>query len=427
MSNLKNKEVVFKSSVFTRDKKKCTGCGACSQICTKHAIKMEEDSEGFLFPKLNLDLCVKCGRCDRICPVVNFHQENLEGKQKCYVVTNVNRKYSRNSATVGVATMLAEYIVNQGGYVFGAFLDETEWKTKHICVHDTDSIERIRNSKYVQSNTRSTFSEVKSLLQSGEMVLYTGTPCQIAGLKSFLSKDYDNLFTMDLICHGTYSYKLLQKEIEFWKSKCKGEIKNFRFRSKEHSPWSVGGIVNFDVFKKGVKVKHVERHGSCSPIYRCYAYSGDGKKYTLREVCYSCAFRSASRYGDITVGDAWGLAYSHPEVFTRQNLKSGISVVFTNSSKGAYLFEKIHKCLKINKVSHSDAFAQEALNITNRIIPKERTEIYANCDEVEWGSLIEKTLHVKFDEVYKRYKMQQIKMKIKNIIKTVIFYKLWRK
>ena len=427
MSNLKNKEVEFKSSVFTGDKKKCTGCGACSQICTKHAIKMEEDSEGFLFPKLNLDLCVKCGRCDRICPMVNFHQENIEDKQKCYVVTNIDRHFSRNSATTGVATMLAEYIVSQGGYVFGAFLDETEWKTKHICIHDTDSIEKIRNSKYAQSNTLNTYSEVKKLLHDGKKVLYTGTPCQIAGLKSFLSKDYDNLFTMDLVCHGTYSYKLLQKEIDFWKSKCKGEIRNFRFRSKEHSPWSVGGIVNFDVFKKGKKVKHVERHGSCSPIYRCYAYSGDGKNYTLREACYKCAFRSASRYGDITVGDAWGLAYSHPEVFTQENRKSGISIVLINCSKGACLFDKIHKNLAVIEVSHSEAFAQEALNTTNRIVPKERAEIYAYCNDTEWGSLIEDILHVKFDDLYRHYKMQQIKIKIKKMIKTVIFYNLWKK
>lgn len=427
MSSIKDKKIEFKSSVFTGNKLTCTGCGACSQVCTKQAIKMEEDSEGFLFPKIDPVLCVKCGKCDRVCPVINSHQENFGYSQQCYIVTNVDNNYSRNCATVGVATMLAESIINQGGYVYGVFLDETEWRAKHICINKESAIGMIKNSKYVQSNTRNTFSEVKKRLLNDELVLFTGTPCQIAGLKSFLRKDYDNLFTLDLICHGTYSYKLLQQEVEYWKLKYKGVIKNFRFRSKEQSPWNIGGIINFDVYKNGSKYMHVERHGSCSPIYRCYAYSGDGKNYTLRESCYSCSFRSDSRYGDITVGDAWGLAYSHPEVFTKENCKSGISLVLINSTKGNRLFAKIHKNLFVKEVSHSEAFNQEALNPTFRIIPKERAEIYAKYDKVEWGALIENILHVNFDVLYKQYKMKQLKMKIKDLIKTVIFYKLWRK
>lgn len=427
MSNIENKKIIFKSYVFTGDKLKCTGCGACAQVCAKGAINMEEDGEGFLFPKLDKTLCVKCGKCDKICPVVNSHQENLGNNQRCYVATNVDSKYSRKSATIGAATMLSEYIIENGGYVYGAFLDETEWKTKHVCIHDNSSINKIRNSKYVQSNTQKTYSEVKKLLQEGNIVLYTGTPCQIAGLNAFLGKKYDKLFTLDLICHGTYSYKLLQKEIDYWKVKFKGKIKNFRFRSKEISPWSAGGIVNFDVYKNGKRTKHVERHGSCSPIYRCYAYSGDGINYTLREACYTCPFRNMNRYGDITVGDAWGLAYTHSDIFTDENRKSGISLLIVNSFKGMYLLECVHKKMLLKEVSHSDAFAQDALNETNRMIPKERAEIYGKCDYVEWGQLIENVLKVKFDVLYSNYRKRQIKIKIKDIIKTIILYKLWKK
>ena len=315
MQSNKNKSIDFKSSVFTCNKLNCSGCGACAQICSKHAIDMVEDNEGFLFPILNQEKCVQCGLCDKICPKVNSHQSNVGEYKQCFAATNKDNDYSRMSATIGACTMMAEYVLSIGGYVFGVILDEDEWKAKHRCIDNYSLLQEARNSKYIQSDTGSTYSLAKQLLNKDKTVLYIGTPCQIAGLKAFLQKEYKKLYTIDLICHGVYSYRLLQKEVDYWSCKFnRGKVSNFRFRSKEKYPWIYGGVINFDI-SNNKSYAHIEIHGSCSPLYRCYAYSEDGINYTLRESCYSCQFRDTNRFGDITIGDAWGISKKRSELF----------------------------------------------------------------------------------------------------------------
>ncbi|WP_300725223.1 Coenzyme F420 hydrogenase/dehydrogenase, beta subunit C-terminal domain [uncultured Bacteroides sp.] len=406
------------SYIFNHDDRKmCSGCGACAQICSHGAIAMQEDSEGFLYPNVNTLKCVDCGLCDRICPEVNNHQENNDFQQSYYLATNIDKSFSKDCATIGVCSMLSQWIIGQQGICFGVMLNENNWKSEHICVINKLDIDKIKNSKYVQSDTKNTYKQTKQLLLDNRNVLYIGTPCQIAGLKAYLRKDYINLYTIDLICHGTYSYKLLQKEVLYWEKTLNGKVSNFRFRSKKQSPWSDGGIINFDLTNSKGKIVHIERPGICSPTYRAYAYSPDDVNYNLRESCYSCTFRSSKRYGDLTVGDAWGIDKYKKEVFTKNNKQTGISLVFCNTSKGEFLLRQIENQLILTNMLKYEVFVQSALLPCNRYIPSSRYELYNKINEKEYQVLLSEILDVDFSLVYKKYKRKKFKLKFKRFIK----------
>lgn len=382
---------------------------------------MKEDSEGFFLPVIDNDLCVNCGLCERICPMGPDHQANSGQDQRSYLAISENPEYYVKSATVGICTLLAHTIVENGGKVFGVILDESTWKTFHICVSDKEGIERTRNSKYIQSDLQHTFAETKVLLKKGVSVLFIGTPCQIAGLKAYLQKEYDNLLTIDLICHGVYSYKLIRKEVEYWEHRLHGKVSNFKFRSKHRS----GGVVNFDL-KKDSGSKHYEFFGPYSPTYRCYAYNGDGVSYNLRHSCYNCPFRESGRYGDITVGDAWFIDAAN-YLNTDIDWKNGVSHLFGNTKKGREYINQILPLLKWAEIPLNDAFKQPAILPTHREIPVERDQIYKaiNTDE-NYAQIIKRLLHADVEQLYKEEQRKHHKSEMKNFVKRILFINKYR-
>ena len=408
------------SYIFTGNKELCTGCGACAQICAHQAILMKPDSEGFLYPALDTEKCIQCGLCDSRCPVVNNKYENTSQEQKCYIGTTKYENYYKESASIGLCTMLSDYIIKQDGYVFGAYLDEKEWKVKHICVKHNEDIQKIRNSKYAQSDTLDTYSKVRTLLKDNQTVLFIGTACQISGLKTFLRKEYVNLFTIDIICHGVFSPLLLKKEVDYWERKFKSPISNLRFRSKRVYKNINPGMVNFDIKNYRGKLKHIERHASSSPSYRCYAYAGNGINYNLRPSCYTCPYRSLNRYADITIGDPWGIHDKDIKDETLKGMNVLRSLYSINTSKGDYLLKQISDFIHYIQIERSVAFKQEALLPTKRHIPKEREELYKQIEKEEYGRLVERLLKCKLEKSHRRfisrYYIDLIKRKIKQII-----------
>lgn len=408
----------FKSYIFTKEKKNCTGCGACACICSHMALTMQEDEEGFYYPFLNREKCVHCGLCDVICPVMsNSHQANEYLNEKSYLVTSKSPEYGLNSATIGLCTWIGQWYILHGGYVFGVVLDEEDWKAKYVCVHDLVTLEKTRNSKYLQSNASETYGEVKKMLLAKEQVLYIGTPCQIAGLKSFLRKSYENLLTIDIICHGVFSSKLMPLEVAYWENKFQGRLSNFRFRSKRIYPWSLGGVVNFDITDSEGRKKHVERHAKASPTYRSFAYSGDGKNYNIRESCYDCPFRDKGRYGDLTVGDAWGHAARYKRLFNINNRKNGISSLLCNTGKGKKIVDLLSDEFILTPVLASETFSQDALLPANRLIPPERYTIYQNPESLSYVDLVESVLHVDLEQIYRSFKRDYLRTRIKQFVK----------
>ena len=185
-----------------RDKKNCCGCAACVQKCPKHCVSLKEDEEGFLYPVVNVDKCIDCGLCEKVCPVLN--QDKKHEPIGVYAAKNKNDETRKNSSSGGVFTLLAENVIKRGGVVFGARFDE-RWEVVHDYVEDKEGISKFRGSKYVQSTIGDNYLKAEQFLKAGRKVLFSGTPCQIAGLKHFLRKDYDNLLTVDFICHGAPS------------------------------------------------------------------------------------------------------------------------------------------------------------------------------------------------------------------------------
>ena len=401
------------SYLASLDKTQCTGCSACVAVCTHKAIKMQEDNEGFLFPVIEQDKCIGCKLCEKICPVANEHQSNDGVSQRSFLAITDRQDLYLKSATIGVCTMLAQATLEQQGKVFGVELDEKTWKTFHTCATDREGIEAFRNSKYIQSNPQETFQEVKEYLKANEKVLYVGTPCQIAGLKAFLHKDYDNLLTVDLICHGIYSYKLIKKEVEYWENRLHGKISNFKFRSKKGS----GGIINFDLKQKS-DTKHYEFPGKYSPTYRCFAYSGDGQNYNLRTACYTCPFRDRGRTADITIGDGWFIDAAKFLSVTNLEWKNGVSLIIANTPKGNAQIEPLLSQLQSVEITNDEAFVQPALLPTNREIPAIRMELYQAIDTPEnYAHIVNRLLHADVKKIYEEDQKQMQKKIWKGRIK----------
>ena len=419
----------YKSYIFTGIKESCSGCGACAQICSKNALSMQRDEEGFLYPVRDSNTCINCGLCDKRCPVVSDESNDDKFTQHCFLATTTHSHFYQQSASIGICTMMADSFSKKGGVVYGSFLDEKEWLTYHKRVEDKNGIESIRNSKYIQSDTKQTYSEVKKDLSEGRKVLFIGTPCQIAGLKSFLNKQYinENLCTIDLFCHGVCSPALLTLEVNYWQKKFNSRIENFRFRSKRVYQQSNGGMVNFDILKNGRK-KHIERFAGSSPTYHCFAYSGDGNSYNMRLSCYCCPFRSKERYADISVGDPWFVRDSDID---KKELKSSNiirSLYSVNTKRGNNYISSINSLLIQQELPVHCAFVQPAVLNVERKIPHKRAEIFKGIYHSDYGRLIESILNCNLDKEHFKFVISYRKKQVKNIIKNIlIIIKLYGK
>lgn len=430
--DLKNKS--FKSYIFTGIKETCSGCGTCVQLCKKDALSMQPDSEGFLFPVVDESKCIRCGLCDSRCPEVRNVSNKKENTQHCYVATTSDKKYYKESASIGICTMLSEYVLSLGGLVYGCYLDEDSWTAYHTKIEHIEDLDKIRNSKYLQSNTKQTYTQVKNELNDGRTILYIGTPCQIAGLKSFLNKGYENLYTIDIICHGVFSPKLMLLEANYWKRQFNCEIKNFRFRSKRIYKHVNGGMVNFDLYRNGKKCEHIERYAASSPSYFCYAYSGDGNNHNLRLACYSCKFKEKTRYADITVGDPWGIIGGKNGLQLDKQLtpKNVIRSLYSaNTLKGKKLIDIVNQKLHYQELPTEQAFVQDAVCYKIRPIPTQRDILYSSLNKMEYGELVESIFQCNLPMNHKTFNKWYWTNEIKNHIKRIFFfykyYKKWKK
>lgn len=288
------------------EKQNCCGCAACVQICPKQCIAMSADYEGFLYPHVDTSTCVDCGLCEKVCPVIN--QNEPSEPLSVYAAKNINEKIRLKSSSGGIFTLLAEKIIHEGGVVFGAKFNKN-WDVVHDYTETIDGLEAFRGSKYVQSIIGDNFIKAKQFLAGGRKVLFSGTPCQIAGLKKYLRKEYPNLLTVDIICHGvpgSLVWKKFKKEVvELAKSDNNplNSIKLFgiNFRDKQRGwrdylcNYSVVNIANNKVVN--ITNKHIQ-----DPYMRLFVCN-----YSLRPCCYNCPSKAGKSGSDITLGDCWGI------------------------------------------------------------------------------------------------------------------------
>lgn len=304
--------------------KSCTGCGGCENVCPVSAITMTPNDEGFIFPKVDPNKCIKCEKCVKVCPALNVKYENAS-EPEVYAV-RANDEIRKGSSSGGMFTLLAENVLKNGGVVYGAAFDE-KMQLRHIPVESPEDLPRLRGSKYVQSDTGSIFRDVKQKLEAGRSALFAGTPCQIAGLNSFLGKKYEGLTTVDVLCHGVPSQFELDKYIAELRRKLKIsdniKVSDIRFRDKKFG-WSCEHIA-VD-FENGQKYK--------SDISKDVYVKMFFRNLGLRKSCSNCPFANYPRQGDISIGDFWGIS----KLDKTQNDGKGTSLVLVNSPKGAEQF-----------------------------------------------------------------------------------------
>ena len=318
-----------KKTIAQLDRDYCYGCGSCQNICPNHAIEMKDiTGEGFLYPVICQQKCIECGLCAKACPSLNRYNGML-GNPQAYAV-KTEAKIAEGSSSAGIFYILAKYCLEQGGYICGAIFDD-KYNVRHIITNDWDLVLGMRKSKYVQSNMGNTYAKTKEKLESGVLVLFTGTPCQVAGLYRFLGKKYENLLTMDLICHGVPSPQMWRKYLdENWETH---RLENIDFRYRGSKNLYGSQYINF-TFKNGNK-KIFDRSDN---IFYTFFLANLG----LRSSCGHCEYAVTPRAADFSVGDWWGIQSAYPELIDEDKA----SLMLINSGKAYDIFRKIKKEFK---------------------------------------------------------------------------------
>lgn len=313
-----------------REKAKCCGCYGCYNICPKNCIKMKSDNEGFWYPEIDKNVCIKCNLCEKVCPIINTPIKS-EQKTIAYACKNKDENIRKNSSSGGVFASICEDIINESGVVFGAAFDEN-FEVSHTYAKTLEECIKFRGSKYVQSEIRDTFKIVKDYLDKGKVVLFSGTPCQISGLDSYLRKKYENLILIDIACHGVPSPLVYKRYINKLEKKKRANIEEISFRDKS-TGWK-DYSVRFK-FNNGKKIKQFR-------IDNMYM-NGYLKDIFLRPSCYECKFKKPVSSADLTLADYWGVQSKHPEF----DDDKGTSLVLVNSEKGKEILKKITPRLEI--------------------------------------------------------------------------------
>lgn len=336
------------------DKSQCCGCNACVQICPKQCIRMQEDGEGFLYPLVDVDMCVDCKLCEKVCPVIN--QNEPRRPLKVYAAKHPDEDIRLNSSSGGVFTLLAEQVIAEGGVVFGARFDES-WQVVHDYSETVEGLAAFRGSKYVQSVIGDTYKSAQDFLKHGRKVMFTGTPCQIVGLKKFLRKDYPNLFTVDFVCHGVPSplvwRKYLKETAEDIRAKrAVGKksvtsslsdlpvITGISFRDKTNGWKKYGFSLRYTASKaveNTVSASAITEEGLfLEPFTENHFMRAFLADYILRPSCYACPSKSGKSGSDITIGDLWGVDRFNPSIDDDR----GLSLVMLHNDKASAILAK---------------------------------------------------------------------------------------
>lgn len=352
----------------------CCGCTACYSICPVNAISMNRDCEGFLYPSIDLLKCVKCNKCEKVCPTINSKKNYNENYLKiAYAARSSNKEILSSSTSGGMCYVLSSYVLQNGGVVFGATYGENN-VVEHQVIDSLDDLKKLQGSKYVQSMLRDTYKLAKAYLEKNVMVLFTGMPCQIEGLKSFLQKNYRNLYTIDLICHGVPSPMLWEKYIKEKHYENASEI-DFR-RKKDGVGW-----------EKNAKFFVCNNN---KEIYESFYYNVYTEFFShnlsLRPICFSCPFKTGYKKSDITCADLWGISKLLPDY---ENDDCGMSLCLIHSLKGKVLFENVQdECTPAIEISFDEAIKENMMFLKSVQKLEERDKFFEdmlnmNCKQLE--------------------------------------------
>lgn len=309
----------------------CTGCQACRVACPKNAITMSENNKGNIYPVVNEALCINCNRCVTVCPELSPLAFNEKQKQ-VYAIWVNNAKKRKYSTSGGASYIMAKTIIERGGYFCGVTYNNGG--AEHQICNNIDELHCFQGSKYVHSDVKDVYKEIELLLKAYYDVLFTGTPCQIAALRSYLRKEYDRLYCVDIVCHGVPNSKVLGDRIRTIEQKHGKKIIDIRFRDKQPDQHNTCMKYTFSDLSVYMCSEFED------PFYRSF-----DANYTLRENCFNCKYSRAERCSDITIADFWGYA---PQKLKFHSYRKGTSLMIINSEKGSRLFKEIKRFCTID-------------------------------------------------------------------------------
>lgn len=374
-----------------KTKKDCCGCYACYNICPKECITMESDNEGFWYPKIDKDKCINCNLCKKVCPIIN-PVKRVDSKKIAYASMNKDEQVRMKSSSGGIFSILAEYIIKNNGVVYGAGFDE-DFNIKHKRILYSTDLDLLRGSKYVQSSIGDIYKQVKNDLENNNPVLFTGTPCQVEGLRSYLRKEYVNLITMDFICHGVPSPLVWEKYLKKMKKFKQENIKNIYFRNKDIG-WKIFSLKI--IFDEKIYINDL-----CNDLFM----KGFLQDVYLRPSCYNCKFKKINRISDITVADFWGIG----NILPKMDDDKGTSLIVIHSEKGKQLFDKISEKMISNDVNLNEAIKYNPSMISSVKYNEKRKDFFLELNSGE--ELI---------NLIKRYTKLSLERRVKNKIKSII-------
>ncbi len=374
--------------VKIEEKDLCCGCTACYSICPKNAIKMVRDNEGFLYPEVDKEKCVNCGMCKKVCPILNKAKLN-EFKPKAYLFQNSNEEIRKDSTSGGIFTAIGEFVIKNNGIVYGASFDDN-FVVNHIGVESTDELSKFRKSKYVQSNQNNCFKEIKQYLDNGKLVCYSGTPCQVGGLRAYLRKDYENLILVDIMCHSVPSPLVFEKYKRYILKKMNAnKILNINFRDKNKYGYKYSMMtVETDngIYSQGIDT---------DPYLR--AFFSDT---SIRPSCYNCHFKTMKRVSDLTIWDCFNIN----EIDKSFDDDKGTTRILVQSEKGEKLLENLDnvrlKELDINIATKKVKEMTNSVNYNNK-----RKKFFENIND---------------DNVFEKYYPTNFKTKINSFVRKTL-------
>ena len=365
-----------------KEKNECCGCYACYNKCPKHCIEMIADSEGFVYPKVDTSVCVECGVCENVCPMIHAPKvtDNTDNPLIAYAIRN--RKYDilNESASGGFFSAIAESVLKQNGIVFGVAFD-SNFIVQHCAAENVQEAERFRTSKYVQSRIDDSYCTARKELQKGRLVCFSGTPCQIEGLRRYLGKDYENLILVDLVCHGVPSPKLWKEYRAFQEKKFASNIVSVNFRKKKYGYHS--GLLEI-VFSNGKKYYGSMRNDM---MIKCFF-----SEISSRPSCYSCKFKHAKHSSDFTMFDSW---HTSELVSGLIDDDKGYTNIFVQTEKGKNLIEELEDYIEIYPIDAEKAILLDGSMVRNSAIahPK-RYEFYEEFNSKSLEAAVSKFIPI---------------------------------
>ncbi len=349
------------------EKVDCCGCAACSNICPKCCITMTSDEEGFLYPSVDEALCIDCGLCEKVCPELNPVEEKVS-KQIAFLVQHKNEQIRKESTSGGAFTAIAEYVLNNGGVVFGVAYDNT-FKVIHKYVESVDDLRLFRNSKYVQSEIGNTFKQAKEFLIQDRLVCFSGTPCQIEGLKNYLRKDFDNLITIDFVCRAVPSPLLLEKYLKMQKRTLNVEFTNVAFRDKYYGY----KYSNLSIYTKNNNVSY-HRGVETDPYLRSFF-----SNICDRPSCYDCSFKKRYRNSDLTLWDCFAV-----DVFDKKmDDDKGTTRILTHTEKANAILANISEKVLIKEIDVEDAVRGVREMVESVPVNARRKQFFEDLNEMK--------------------------------------------